>query len=86
MSACAVPVYTVVTPAMGDVLSAIATHQRHHDCPPSLRELLVILGHTSANGVSEMLVKLKLRGLVTWHPRKSRTLRLTGAPWVVVSR
>lgn len=83
-AACAVPVYQVLTPAQGDVLSAIATHQWFHDRPPTLRELAVTLQCSLAN-VKRHLARLYLRGLVTWRDCKSRTLRLTGAPWVVVA-
>ncbi len=53
MSSCAVPVYVVVTPAMGDVLSAIATYRHFHDRNPSMRDLCAILGHTSTNDIAE---------------------------------
>lgn len=84
MTACAVPRFAVVTPAAGDVLSAIATHQRHHDCPPTFRELGVMLRWPHPRVYVEA-VRLKRRGLLTWAAGLKRTLRWSGAPFVVVA-
>lgn len=84
MTPCAVPVFARVSPAQGDVLSAIATYQRHHDCPPTFRELGVML-QWSQTAVYAEAVRLKQRGLLTWVAGLKRTLRLTGAPFVVVA-
>lgn len=81
MTACAVPVYTVVTPAMGDVLSAIATYRYHFDTAPSVEEIAFVVRNSEAY-VHGMLAWLRQRGLVAY----GRVVRLTGRPFVVVSR
>lgn len=84
MTPCAVPVFARVSPAQGDVLSAIATYQRHHDCPPTFRELGVVL-QWSQTAVYAEAVRLKRRGLLMWVAGLKRTLRWSGAPFVVVA-
>lgn len=84
MTPCAVPVFARVSPAQGDVLSAIATYQRHHDCPPTFRELDGMLRWPHPRVYVEA-VRLKRRGLLTWVAGPKCTLRLTGAPFVVVA-
>lgn len=84
MTPCAVPVFAVVSVAAGDVLSAIATYQRHHDCPPTFRELGVMLQWPHPRVYVEA-VRLKRRGLLTWVAGPKCTLRWSGAPFVVVA-
>ncbi len=43
--------------------------------PPSVRELMVLCGLRSPNGVKGHLDRLKKLGLITSEPRKARTYR-----------
>jgi repressor LexA len=47
--------------------------------PPTVRELCSELGVSSTNGMGEHLKALSRKGLVTWEPKRSRTLSLTAA-------
>lgn len=48
---------------------------------PNLRELFKILGYSSTNSTTTYLHSLRDAGLVSWVPRRSRTLTLTEAGW-----
>jgi SOS-response transcriptional repressor LexA len=45
---------------------------------PTFDELCVYLDIKSRNGIAASLKPLKRKGFVTWIPRSSRTLKLTG--------
>ena len=51
--------------------------QSSHGCSPSLRWLAERLGIRSMNGVHCHLRRLRGLGLVTWEPKRFRTLRAT---------
>ena len=60
-----------------EYLLFIADFTTEHGYAPTHREVASGMGTTSTNGVKDQLLSLKKKGLVTWAPRKSRTLRLT---------
>lgn len=45
--------------------------------PPTVRELMVIMGCRSPHAVACHLDRLRDMGLVTWERKKARTLRAT---------
>jgi len=75
-----IPIFTVVTPRQGEVLVEIIRAVRS-----IVAELGQRLGVTNAT-IDRHLAALRVRGLVTWARRRARTLHVTGAPFVVVSR
>ena len=58
------------------IVEIIKQFIKEHGFSPSFRELAEITGIKSSNGVEDHLKRLKQRGLVTWIPYKSRTLRV----------
>lgn len=61
-----------------DLLEAIRCYQAERGYSPTVRELCEILGVASTSTVHWHLANLQERGLVTWEPGLTRTLRLTG--------
>jgi SOS-response transcriptional repressor LexA len=59
------------------VLRAIAQHREQHHCSPTIRELLAVFGHSSTNGMADLLRALRRKGFVDWQDGKQRTLFLT---------
>lgn len=66
-----------VTSRQMEMLGFISGHQRRHGFPPSIRELASAMGHTSTNGINEMLESLRLKGCVTRSSLTSRGVLLT---------
>lgn len=66
-----------VTPRQMEMLGFISGHQLRHGFPPSIRELAGAMGHTSTNGINEMLESLRLKGCVTRSSLTSRSVLLT---------
>lgn len=65
-----------MTARQASVIDAIETLTKAKGYPPTLRELGIAIGVKSTNGVKDHLLSLQRRGLVTWEPRLSRSLRL----------
>jgi hypothetical protein len=51
---------------------------------PTIKELKIGLGVASTNGVCELLVRLRSRGLIVWEEWLSRTTRITALGWEVL--
>lgn len=66
---------TPLTPPLAACVAAIK-RLTVDSVPPSLPELAEALGYRSASAVHRQLVELRDRGVVTWEPQKSRSLRL----------
>ena len=58
------------------VLSAIRSHLTQYGWPPTIRELGVVLGIRSPNGVRAHLRALERKGYVQRDPRVARGIRL----------
>lgn len=67
------------TPRQREVLRVIATHRKVHGHAPTITELGKQLEISSRNGVVDHLKALSRRGLLTWLPKRARTLSLTPA-------
>lgn len=67
------------TPRQREVLRVIATHRKVHGHAPTITELGQQLEISSRNGVVDHLKALSRRGLLTWLPKRARTLSLTPA-------
>lgn len=65
------------TPRQREVLRVIATHRKVHGHSPTITELGQQLEISSRNGVVDHLKALSRRGLLTWLPKRARTLALT---------
>jgi SOS-response transcriptional repressor LexA len=67
-----------VTPLTPPLAACVAAIKRLtvNAVPPSLPELAEALGYRSASAVHRLLVELRDRGVVTWEPQRSRSLRL----------
>lgn len=72
---CECPIYGPPTDRQIEVLDTICAFWTVNGYGPSMRELADALGIRSLNGVADHLALLRRRRLVTWEPRKSRTLR-----------
>jgi SOS-response transcriptional repressor LexA len=63
-------------------LRAIHSLTKRYGYPPTIREILAELGHSSLN--ADTLVRLERDGWLTRNPRLSRTTRLTPAALEVI--
>ena len=68
-----------ITARQAEVCAVVLSFTRRHGYAPTVRELGELLGITSTNGVNDHLEVLKEKRLLTWTPKKSRTLRLTAS-------
>lgn len=50
---------------------------RHIGYGPTYRELAELIGVASVNAVVGHLHALRAKGIVTWHPQRPRSLKLT---------
>lgn len=62
-----------------EVVQAIEALTEDKGYPPTTRELGDALGIRSTNAMTDHLKALRKKGLVTWKPRCSRTLRVVGS-------
>ncbi|MGD9892835.1 MAG: hypothetical protein AB7R89_13765 [Dehalococcoidia bacterium] len=60
------------------MMTFLAHYLSQHGYAPSIREVADATGFTSNSPVWTRLDRLRERGLVTWEPRKERTLRIVG--------
>lgn len=58
------------------VLAAIAQYSRENGYPPSVRELVALVGASSTSVIDHHLRRLRRAGRVTWTRGKARTLRI----------
>lgn len=67
-----------------EVLALIASGRKRAGHPPTFAELARALCVTSLHTVACHLEPLRKRGLVTWEPKKARTLAVTvaGQRWL----
>ena len=63
------------------VLRFIDAHRSAHGHAPTVQEIAEHLRITSTNGVVDHLKALVKKGLITFTPRRARTLALTPAGW-----
>lgn len=63
------------TPRQREALDAIERLTNAAGYPPTIREMQRAL-RCSTRGVHDLLVRMRLLGLVAWEPHKSRTLRV----------
>jgi SOS-response transcriptional repressor LexA len=71
-----------LTPARRKWLNAIAEWCTEHNSPPSLRDLLAVLGYTSTNAAYEKVKWLRKHGyLFSAKPGAEATLMLTDHGW-----
>jgi repressor LexA len=75
-----------VTPRQRAYLAAIGAFLKQRQYPPTFRDVQDAVGIASTNGASEMLVRLRKKGLVKWEPGEVRTLLLTQAGEEAISR
>ena len=59
-----------------EVLHAIARYRQAHPWPPTIREIANALYLPSTCAVSNALLRLRAKGLVTWQRYQSRTLAI----------
>lgn len=64
------------TPRQQEVLDKIEELKNARGFPPTIRELMVALERYSTATIACNLRLLREKGLVTWEPRTSRTLRV----------
>jgi len=69
------------TKAQARVLTAILDHMMQRGGSPTLRELGALVGVRSTNGVTEHLVRLESRGLISRSPMVSRAVVITDSGW-----
>jgi SOS-response transcriptional repressor LexA len=70
-----------LTESQARVFEALLTFMMVHGKPPTVRELGEKTGITSSNGVCEQLAKLRVRGLITQDPRRSRNTEVAPKGW-----
>ena len=70
--------YEGLSPGQRRVLSAICEMIRTRGIPPTLRELMALLGIGSTNGVSDHLLGLVRKGYITREASTARGIVLTG--------
>lgn len=58
------------------LLVFIAAYIEEHGYPPSLLDIMEATDLSSKSHVRLYLLYLKEHGLITWQPRKARTLRI----------
>jgi repressor LexA len=59
-----------------EILAAIAQYSRENGYPPSVRELVALVGASSTSVIDYHLRRLRRAGRVTWVQGKARTLRV----------
>jgi len=66
------------------VLRTLALFTVEHGYPPTLRELMPLIGVKSTNGVNDHLAALERKGLIARIPKVSRGLLLNdaGRTWI----
>lgn len=67
------------TPKQREVLQRIQAHLDVDGYAPSMRDLMDDLGIRSTNGISDHLLALEAKGLITRDRRIARSIRLTEA-------
>lgn len=69
-----------LTARQAHVLDVIRTYVRKHGYPPTIRELGVLLGIRTTNGVNDVLKALEVKGALRRKKARSRTLVLAEKP------
>lgn len=64
-----------LSPFEHQVLASLKDLTHKMKCPPTLQELGDHLGH-SKQSIASVCYRLRAYELITWHPNKSRTLRV----------
>ncbi|USK46364.1 transcriptional regulator [Cytobacillus oceanisediminis] len=59
-----------------EVLEAISEYINKHNYPPAFRDIADMLGIKSSSTISDLLLKLKNKGYISWEPTQPRTLRI----------
>jgi SOS-response transcriptional repressor LexA len=65
-----------LTARQREVLEVITRETGRNGIPPTVRELGVLLGINSTNGVKDHLKALEKRGVLTHQPGKARSLKV----------
>lgn len=65
------------TPRQLEVLRYVAEYCGEHGYSPSLREMVSVFRWASTNSAQDHMYALRRKGLLTWKPTSSRTVRLT---------
>lgn len=63
-------------PAEGRALDAISTFTADRGYPPTVREVRDLMGWKSHGSTYTTLSRMRDKGLVSWEPGTSRTLRV----------
>jgi len=69
-----------------NVLACIRDYDAEHGYGPTVREICEVVGLASTSTVHGHLTRLQRQGYITWQPEKVRTLKLTEAGEIALSR
>ena len=69
-----------LTKAQRRTFETIVSFIEENSFPPSIREIQVEAGLASPSTVKYHLLHLKEKGLITYEPKKSRTVRILKSP------
>jgi hypothetical protein len=70
--------------AQRKVLETIRDFIKEHEYPPTIAEIAQKVGLRSKGTVASHLRKLRELGLITWQPRRERTLVITDWAWAAL--